>query len=112
MPEFEAPKNLKDPAKIAAAIEEKRTKWFETAALDATTGTVLAIGVGKLNDWVEILHGDEKRMLQQFWKYATEVVNLQGVLCGWYSSRFDLPFLIRRSWILGIETPTWIRNGR
>ena len=43
MPEFTAPSNWKDEAKIEAKIKEQQTKWFEKAALDARTGQVLAI---------------------------------------------------------------------
>lgn len=33
-------------------------------------------------------------------------------LIGWNIFGFDLPFILRRSWILGVALPEWIRNGR
>lgn len=44
-PEPKAPGNLKDPAKIAAAIEEKKRDLIESAALDPDYGKVLSIGL-------------------------------------------------------------------
>ena len=67
MPEFEARANLKDPDKIAADLAEKKAKWIEKAALEATTGMVLAIGI--LNgDEKQIISGKEPKMLEAFWK--------------------------------------------
>lgn len=43
-PAFDAPGNIKDPEKIAAAIQAKMDEWMERAALNAETGIVLAVG--------------------------------------------------------------------
>ena len=50
MPEFEAPKNFKDPEKIEANLKQQEARWIEKAALSATTGQVLAIGVKQSHD--------------------------------------------------------------
>jgi hypothetical protein len=44
VPTFEAPSNWKDPEKIRAHVAEKEAEWFQSAALSALTGRVLAIG--------------------------------------------------------------------
>ncbi len=44
VPTFEAPANWKDPEKIAAYVAQKEAEWFQSAALSALTGRVLAIG--------------------------------------------------------------------
>jgi len=43
-PEFEAPGNIKDPVKIAAAIQDKENEWRDRLALSAITGQVLFCG--------------------------------------------------------------------
>ena len=73
---------------------------------------MLAIGVGIAGKFVEIIHGDEAIVLGQWWGYASSVVNQDGLLAGYCIESFDLPFLLRRSWILGVEVPSWIRSGR
>ena len=44
VPTFEAPSNWKDSEKIRAYVAEKEAEWFQSAALSALTGRVLAIG--------------------------------------------------------------------
>lgn len=112
MPEFEAPGNIKDPAKIAAAIEAKKKDWIENAALDAVTGRVLAIGLMIDEAFVIISEpATEAEMLYEFWdaiKSNGDIHNLVGFNC----FLFDLPFLMKRSWKLGVPIPAGIRWGR
>jgi predicted PolB exonuclease-like 3'-5' exonuclease len=119
MPEFEAPSNYKDAEKIAAALQAKREKWLADAALDATTGRVIAAGMlyagGEINSF-EVLHceGDEAALLREFWNRMDNHHDVwsSGHIIGWNSASFDLPFIIRRSWLLGVAVPKWIREGR
>lgn len=115
MPEFKAAGNLKDPAKIAADIEDKKQSWLERAALDATTGKVLAIGI-KSDHHQIMFHGhDEAVVLKGFWDYVREVESSSNGGCEWVgfnSSQFDLPFLFQRSFINRIARPVGIREGR
>ena len=115
-PEFSAPANFKDPVKIAEKIEAQRAAWRERAALCATTGRVLAIGM-MLNDVVELLVVDAEQgvsegdLLTAFWQVAAP----EGIwrhLVGFNSNRFDIPFLIRRSYKLGVAVPYGALNGR
>lgn len=110
MPEFDAPANYKDPAKIAEAIEQKRAAWIEKAALSALTGRVLAIGCLIDGEYHAKIAGDdlaEVDVIRWFWS----LVGTRTLLIGFNSNRFDLPFLFRRSWSLGILPPLR-SNGR
>lgn len=112
MPEFSAPSNYKDGAKIAQNIAEQKAAWFERAALSPLTGKVIAIGYsidGEL--MLRINPEDEKALIVEFW----ELLRTQSTTArfiGFNIKRFDLPFLVRRSWRLGIQFPGWIRQGR
>ena len=113
MPEFEANKNLKDPAKIEANIAEKRAEWLANAALDAGTGRVLAIGVINIDgEFMLHAHADEADTLTAFWDDLGYLPHAEEQWAGWNIFGFDLPFLVRRSWIIGLSAPLWLRNGR
>jgi predicted PolB exonuclease-like 3'-5' exonuclease len=99
-PEFEAPSNYKDPEKIAAAIEAKRDAWLARAALSPLTGQVLAIGM-LIDGEYHALIGEESGVISQFWNVLTG----STTLIGFNSHRFDLPFLVRRSWAHGLVPP-------
>jgi hypothetical protein len=114
VPTFEAPSNWKDPEKIRAHVAEKEASWHQSAALSAVTGRVLAIG------WLDAYHGDlgffasgdEAADLATFWALVAPSGYLSADLVGFNSNRFDLPFLIRRSWRLGVPVPTQFLGGR
>lgn len=115
-PEFAAPANYKDPQKIAEKIEAQRAAWREKAALCATTGRVLAIGC-MLDGEVSLLVVDEGEpfleadLLEAFWRLAAPEGKWRH-LVGFNSNRFDIPFLIRRSYKLGVRVPYGAVNGR
>lgn len=112
MPEFAAPSNYKDPIKIAEVITEKKNEWLGKAALCATTGTVLAIGSRK--DGVNTIFGsgDEKIDLRAWWALVEQSAREGAVMVGFNIARFDVPFLVRRSWYLGVPVPVGVYNGR
>ena len=103
-PEFEAPKNIKDPLKIAQAIADKEQAWLDSLALDAKTGQVLVVGLleGK-DETFRALEGDEKTILQEVWAIWSDYKNRPFV--GFNILGFDLPFMIRRSYLNGIAVP-------
>ena len=103
-PEFKAPANYKDPEKIAANIEEQKAAWLERGALSALTGQVLAIGM-RTRGKTSILFGDEADMLRNFWQVVDCSSNQFVTLVGYNINRFDIPFMVRRSWALGVEVP-------
>ena len=131
--------NLKDPAKIAVKLEEAKArhellastvaarraearnahvaKFTEKAALSACTGMVKAIGV--------LPDGWESAILWHAGsdQFPTEATLIRGFWSLWAGESehsfvghnifgFDLPFLVRRSWLLGIDVPKSIRSGR
>jgi DNA polymerase elongation subunit (family B) len=112
MPDPKAPANLKDPEKIAAAIEEKKRELVEMAALDPDYGRLLSIGFSTgdevtvmLNEAVFPGHDyamPEEDMLERFWLtyYACG-----GACVGYNILSFDLPYLMRRSMALGVKLP-------
>ncbi|MES2995881.1 MAG: hypothetical protein V4733_03635 [Verrucomicrobiota bacterium] len=101
MPEFEAPGNYKDPEKIASAIAEKQAAWLERAALSPVTGRVLAIGGEADGQAFQIINSDEALLLHLFWS----IISRRTRLVGFCSHKFDLPFLLRRSWRHDIAFP-------
>ena len=108
MPEFEAPKNLKDPEKIAAAVAEKRRAWLDDAALSPLTGRILAIGY-KDADGTTIVHDrDESKIIADFMERLGQcVMGSHGIMVGFNIHDFDLPFIFRRALLHGIAMPSW-----
>lgn len=114
MPEFKAPSNYKDEEKIAAYIEEQQSKWIEKAALDASTGRVMAIGVkdSNGNTIIKEEHFEgEREILQWFWDEVTDT-HADTTWVGFNSNNFDLPFLFRRSLVYGIQPGYSFRESR
>ena len=106
LPEAEAPSNYKDPDKIAAYKAEKRNKQVEGMALDVDLCRIVAIGfAGDLEIEPGIMlarTGDEERhILTRFWDMA-QVVPLRPVV-GYNILGFDLPIILRRSFLLGVS---------
>lgn len=96
------PANYKDPAKIAAYVEEGTAGELAKCALDVDLCRVVAIGT-----WVEgeprpsaMTTGllDEADLLDVFWRVA-DAKHLVGFNC----VGFDLPVLLRRSLYLGVK---------
>ncbi len=117
MPSPEAPANLKDPEKIAAAIEAKRLEQIERAALDPDYGKILSIGFSYGGEVHVLLNREvyypppdglasvntvsEADMLRVFWKELA--LEAHGCCVGYNVLGFDLPYLLRRSFALGIR---------
>jgi hypothetical protein len=109
-PEFVANKTLKDPEKISADLAAKEKSWRETLALDAATGSIAMVGF--MDKIAEIFDGDEKAILVAAWKRIDLHLAGGGQVVGFNCAAFDYPFLIRRSWALGVVVPPTIRKGR
>lgn len=127
--------NLKDPEKIMLKIEEAKaahsqavmvheyniTKaetdyWLtqiEKAPLSPILGRVLAIGFCDANENTHTLvvgniYDDdaEADIIDEFWcKWFVPIARAGGNLIGHNIAGFDIPFLVRRSWILGVDVP-------
>jgi len=121
---------MKDPAKIAAKIESERVKHeklardynrttaeakekyeaeiLEKAALSPLTGQVLAIGYKSEKGVAVKLAGtpeSESDLIAEFWlKYQSCNAPVRRMV-GHNIFGFDLPFLVRRSWLLDVAVP-------
>jgi DNA polymerase elongation subunit (family B) len=126
MPEPKASKALKDPAKIAADIAEKRLELIESAALDPDYGKIASIGYATEIDgpisvimvgdayWAEPgFDGEgnriiidqcytERDLLNGFWR---KFADCNGRCCGYNILGFDLIYLLRRSMALCVKVP-------
>lgn len=114
MPEFEPAKNLKDPDKIKADLEQKKSDWLDKAALSAVTGKVVAVGAiggaGFCSSCVEA-ECDEIDIISWLWDWM-RTTSGDTLWVGFNCFGFDLPFLIRRSWKLGLDIPLSLKRGR
>jgi hypothetical protein len=105
-----------------AKYEEGKVGRFdayrEKAALSALTGQVVAIGGATIlnDDWKPTIIGQEKDRSEQdviatWWNIVDDCLRRQLPMVGHNIHGFDLPFLMQRSWILGIPTPDGILQG-
>lgn len=106
-PEFKAPKNYKDPLKIAAAVAEAEAEWKASAALDAKTATILAIGLLDA-EGERILTETEAGMLEYFWAVWDEGERMVGFAC----KNYDMVMAWQRSIILGVTVPIDVLQSR
>tara|TARA_R110002020_G_C16317421_1_gene774388 strand:- start:2574 stop:3212 length:639 start_codon:yes stop_codon:yes gene_type:complete len=111
---FQPRANLTDPKKIEDDIAAKRENWKEKATLSAYTSRVWAIGYHK-NGETSIDHyganpnnTNEAGMLEWFFEQA----NGQHQMCGFNINAFDVPYIIRRAYALGVYIPGNIRNPK
>jgi len=102
---------LKDPKKIEKKIEEERETFYERAPLFAHTGRVMALGYGYHTEEEGLkvatqdeTETDERGLVTKFWYLFHLVKTSHGNILGYNSHRFDLVFLKRRAWFLGIKT--------
>ncbi|MHC4193371.1 MAG: ribonuclease H-like domain-containing protein [Planctomycetota bacterium] len=111
---------LVDPVKKLAKKEEAEKKYYERAALSAVTGQVLAIGVRespKVGMIKNEIIGDgfcrEEDILSVFWQLFLKW-HESSIFVGWNTTGFDLPFLVRRSWMRQVAVPPQVYawNGR
>ena len=103
---------LKDPIKVTAKIEEARAKYVERAALSPLTGQVLAIGYLPPGEAESIVVENENVLLADFWWRFLSHRRHGNIIVGHNILGFDLPFLVRRSWLLGIDVPADAFDGR
>lgn len=114
---------VRDYADNCARVKVKAFADFkDKAALDARYGRVVAIGVGPcpiMGDGFGIIScdgenvlADEFSGLKLFWQWVAQNMEQQRPMVGLNVFGFDLPFLVRRSWILGVSIPSGVRSGR
>lgn len=114
--------NLKDPAKIAEKEAEAKRRQVERAALHPHFGRVLCISVAErskdecFDDEPVVAHTSliaaatddaERDLLRWFWDRARQSKNYVT----FNGAAFDVPFLLRRSLLLGVR-PARIETGK
>lgn len=109
LPEPCAPANYKDPEKIAAYIAEAKAKQQEKMALDPDCCEIVTIAwafdTGPISGWDRDTAGleYESDLLQYFWAYMERGHGSYWPLVGYNVGEFDLPILMRRSFLLGVK---------
>lgn len=95
---------------VAIASEKHWLDFKSKAALSPITGRVLAIGLLDGGRFVINAHSGERDLLGAFWEGFSAGGAEKWI--GWNIFNFDLPFLIRRSWLLGVDVPSIRVQGR
>jgi len=109
----------------AAHAQQEAAYWTEKMtkrALAPETGKILTIGYLRASEpdssaVIDDAGGDEKRLIQRFWRGYEVVHGNGGKYIGWNSGAgmnvgFDLKMLIVRSWIHGVPIPKSVMKGR
>jgi hypothetical protein len=109
----------------AAHADQEVQYWaekMEKRALSPETGRILTIGYLRASEpdaaaIIEDGRGDEALLIQRFWNGFEKLQVDRGKRIGWNSGAgmnvgFDLGYLIKRSWILGIPIPRGVTKGR
>ena len=110
--------NTKDPVKRSEIAAKHQAAFWkkkeEKAALNPHTAEVCGIGYKTADTIIIDIRPSEKDMINAFWETFKDIISgarPRKELVGWNIKGFDLPFLVKRSWILGISVPT-VRTGR
>jgi DNA polymerase elongation subunit (family B) len=96
-PDFQAPRNLKDPDKIKAAIDEKIEEWTANAALHAVTGQILAITWALDNGPILFSDKPEKELLTDLTLIIKTQLQNNRPVYTWNGASFDFPFICQRA---------------
>ena len=104
LPVPSAPSNYKDPEKIKAYVDEKTKEQVDKMALSIDLGKITAIGMkmgvdGQIVGRLVTEKYTETDLLKSFWR-CMRICN--GDCVGYNILGFDLPFIMRRSWALGV----------
>ena len=103
MPDFAAGGNVKDPAKIAAQIAEKKADWLDKAALKAITAKIVAVTTAMGDDEPVMATGDEQTLIAGIVGMIKGVIDQNGQAYAWNGSGFDLPFICQRAAVHDIQ---------
>lgn len=113
---IDAPRNYKDPLKIEAYIDERLAELRKKAALQPRTGKVACVGWMRLDAYRPDQSIDENaaRVSRVFADDEASVLSAmvrelqRPTLIGGYNLReFDIPFLVYRCAVHGIDLPDW-----
>lgn len=113
----ECDQRWKEETKLAKYEESKAKAWetfVDKAALSPITGRVLAIGFAS-DKGAKVVDGggDEAALLAEFWGMYSKSRGSRPSprkMFGWNIHGFDLPFILRRSWLHGVAIPRGVRD--
>jgi hypothetical protein len=100
------------------AVQEAWKDFYDRAALDPTTGRVLAIGYGVVRPdgiWycMDLAGSDERNLIRRHWLFVESLRKRAGKLVSFNGHRFDYPFLRRRSWAYAdVKPPNLVTKYR
>lgn len=97
-------------ASIIASAKEKHWKEFVSkAALSPLTGQILVIALhGTEKGQTVVAEKPESELLKFFWTKYEECRGNGRKMVGHNIAGFDVPFLVRRSWMLDIPVPSTV----
>lgn len=104
--------NTKDPEKVKAKVAEARSEWLAGAALHPMTGQVAMVGFKSVGGELLIHWSEESELVEWALGWIADTIRDGKLLAGFNCYTFDLPFLMRRAWKLGLHVPPDIRQGR
>lgn len=84
--------------------EEEASYWKEVvdrAALEPVASRVLVICYRNQDGRTRFSEGSEREILKEFWDRASSAMRKGGSLIGFNIKNFDVPYLVRRSWVVG-----------
>lgn len=101
------------PQRLADAKAAAFAEFKSRAALSATTGQILVVGYyNPITDAFAASDGTNKdgdvpevRILTSFWSKFETCKQQKRPMIGLNIHDFDLPFIMRRSWVLGVPVP-------
>jgi hypothetical protein len=99
MQDARPPANYKSPEAIAKWAITEADKRLKRMPLDIDYARIVALGYAVDEELPRVHLEDEWRGLNEFWRVA------QGCsrICGFNVLGFDIPIILRRSWVLGIK---------
>ncbi|WOO43138.1 ribonuclease H-like domain-containing protein [Rubellicoccus peritrichatus] len=104
---------------LEAVLLHAKAKYLEfiveKAALHAETSEVLAIGFQTPEcgfAWRGLDSATEKELIEGFWQDCWAEITQGEQIIGFNILEFDLPYLVRRSYMLRVPVPECVRDGR